>query len=189
MVQSFNGNEQDFSKSSLKLIWPSVDFVNRCIDGYSAGGSLCLPAKNYQSKAFLKDNFYHYNASYFRDRVPPHIKTYFSFNDHVNTPDIKWMLLTSANMSKAAWGQLQKRNSQLMIRHFEIGVLFLPKDNKTICIGNFTEENSQRISFALPYQYKNLQKYSINTNPYHQPWIWDIEPPKTPITPTVIDLV
>jgi hypothetical protein len=34
--------------------------------------------------------------------------------------------LTSANLSKAAWGALQKDYTQLMIRNFEIGVLFVP---------------------------------------------------------------
>src|SRR5947208_1918442 len=33
--------------------------------------------------------------------------------------------LTSANMSKAAWGTLQKDDSCLVIRNYEIGVLFL----------------------------------------------------------------
>lgn len=31
-----------------------------------------------------------------------------------------WFLLTSANLSKAAWGALQKSNSQLMIRSYEV---------------------------------------------------------------------
>lgn len=31
-----------------------------------------------------------------------------------------WLLLTSANLSKAAWGALQKNNSQLMIRSYEV---------------------------------------------------------------------
>lgn len=32
----------------------------------------------------------------------------------------RWFLLTSANLSKAAWGTLQKNNSQLMIRSYEV---------------------------------------------------------------------
>ena len=31
-----------------------------------------------------------------------------------------WLLLTSSNLSKAAWGALQKNNSQLMIRSYEV---------------------------------------------------------------------
>jgi hypothetical protein len=30
-------------------------------------------------------------------------------------------------LSKAAWGMLEKKGSQLMIRSYELGVLFLPK--------------------------------------------------------------
>ncbi|MXQ99786.1 hypothetical protein E5288_WYG016834 [Bos mutus] len=32
----------------------------------------------------------------------------------------------SANLSKAAWGALEKSGTQLMIRSYELGVLFLP---------------------------------------------------------------
>ena len=41
---------------------------------------------------------------------------------------IKILIITSANLSKAAWGALEKNGSQLMIRSYEIGVLFLPQD-------------------------------------------------------------
>ena len=34
----------------------------------------------------------------------------------------------SANLSKAAWGALEKNGTQLMIRSYEIGVLFLPQN-------------------------------------------------------------
>lgn len=34
----------------------------------------------------------------------------------------------SANLSKAAWGALEKKGTQLKIRSYEIGVLFLPSD-------------------------------------------------------------
>jgi hypothetical protein len=35
-----------------------------------------------------------------------------------------WFCLTSANLSKAAWGALQKNNSQLMIRSYEVCFFF-----------------------------------------------------------------
>ena len=34
----------------------------------------------------------------------------------------------SANLSKAAWGGLEKKGTQLKIRSYEIGVLFTSKD-------------------------------------------------------------
>lgn len=33
----------------------------------------------------------------------------------------------SSNLSKAAWGALEKQETQLMIRSYELGVLFLPE--------------------------------------------------------------
>lgn len=39
---------------------------------------------------------------------------------------ICFICLHSANLSKAAWGALEKNGSQLMIRSYELGVLFLP---------------------------------------------------------------
>lgn len=32
----------------------------------------------------------------------------------------------SANLSKAAWGALEKNNTQIMVRSYELGVLYLP---------------------------------------------------------------
>lgn len=36
----------------------------------------------------------------------------------------------SANLSKAAWGAYEKSKTQLMIRSYELGVLFLPTNYK-----------------------------------------------------------
>jgi len=33
----------------------------------------------------------------------------------------------SSNLSKAAWGAFEKQETQLMIRSYELGVLFLPE--------------------------------------------------------------
>ena len=40
---------------------------------------------------------------------------------------LEWFLLTSANLSQAAWGVSEKNNTQLYIKSYEIGVLFLPQ--------------------------------------------------------------
>ncbi|PIO68976.1 hypothetical protein TELCIR_09216 [Teladorsagia circumcincta] len=49
----------------------------------------------------------------------PHVKTYTDIVDGVP----QWILVTSANLSKAAWGDLQKNKTQLMVRSYELGVL------------------------------------------------------------------
>lgn len=40
--------------------------------------------------------------------------------------ELDWFLLTSANLSQAAWGVLQRNNQSLYIKSYEMGVLYLP---------------------------------------------------------------
>lgn len=76
-----------------------------------------------------------------RGRVMPHIKTFLRHRGN----DVAWCLLTSANLSKAAWGSLQRNDTQLMVRSYELGVLFLPSlvaryglGGQFSCTGNAT---------------------------------------------------
>lgn len=57
----------------------------------------------------------------------PHIKSYFVYETSVEAGllTMNWFLLTSANLSQAAWGIYEKNGSQLYIKSYEIGVLFL----------------------------------------------------------------
>jgi tyrosyl-DNA phosphodiesterase-1 len=76
----------------------------------------------------------------------PHIKTFTRYNGQ----NIAWLLLTSSNLSKAAWGALQKNNTQLMIRSYELGVLFLPQTLKSIPQFSCTEKSRSSLdSLAL----------------------------------------
>jgi tyrosyl-DNA phosphodiesterase 1 len=60
-----------------------------------------------------------------RDRAAPHIKTYGRITDN-RTFD--WFLMTSANLSKPAWGTYEGKppHTGLRIRSYEAGVLFDP---------------------------------------------------------------
>ncbi|ONM57969.1 Tyrosyl-DNA phosphodiesterase 1 [Zea mays] len=70
-------------------------------------------------------------------RAMPHIKTFTRYSGQ----NIAWFLLTSANLSKAAWGALQKNNTQLMIRSYELGVLFLPQTLQSVPQFSCTEKS------------------------------------------------
>ncbi|CAM9901049.1 unnamed protein product, partial [Hapterophycus canaliculatus] len=37
-----------------------------------------------------------------------------------------WFLLTSSNLSQSAWGFLDKTSTELTLKSFEMGVMFLP---------------------------------------------------------------
>jgi tyrosyl-DNA phosphodiesterase-1 len=77
-----------------------------------------------------------------RGPYTPHMKCYFSYqnltrsnndkkydgnNDNNKNVKLNWFLLTSANLSQAAWGVSENNCSQLYIKSFELGVLFLPR--------------------------------------------------------------
>ncbi|KAM2481639.1 hypothetical protein PS1_005123 [Malus domestica] len=111
------------------IIWPTVEDVRCSLEGYAAGNAIPSPLKNVE-KDFLKKYWAKWRASHTgRCRAMPHIKTFARYNGQ----ELAWFLLTSANLSKAAWGALQKNNSQLMIRSYELGILFLPR--KTCSFG------------------------------------------------------
>ena len=81
------------------------------------------------------------------DKFVPHMKCYFQYQSNNSNsssssssnssssdvsssggspPNILWFLLTSHNLSGAAWGECQKNGSSLYIKSFEVGVLFTP---------------------------------------------------------------
>jgi tyrosyl-DNA phosphodiesterase-1 len=160
-ITSNTAAKQDLTSHNIHLVWPTVEFVKKSIDGLSAGGSLCLAPKN--MKPFLKPKFRKYVPNQpARSNIPPHIKT---FARASSDNSLAWICLTSANLSTAAWGQLQKNASQLMIRNYEIGVLFLPslssmeanKENEVPMTTSFKIGKvpqvalGKEIQFPLPY--------------------------------------
>ncbi|KAL0272641.1 UNVERIFIED_CONTAM: hypothetical protein PYX00_005531 [Menopon gallinae] len=110
------------SKGEFKLIYPSernVEFGYRGSEG-------CLP---YQSSTHTKQewlNKYLYkwkSDSRYRTRAIPHLKSYAKIDPRGEK--LGWFLLTSANLSKAAWGMPWKSGKFNCLSH-ELGVLFLP---------------------------------------------------------------
>ncbi|KAJ7560336.1 hypothetical protein O6H91_04G125000 [Diphasiastrum complanatum] len=97
-------NKELLGPGEVQIVWPTVEDVRWSLEGYAAGNAIPSPAKNVD-KNFLSKYWAHWQA------------------EHTGR---RWFLLTSANLSKAAWGALQKNGSQLMIRSYELGVCFLP---------------------------------------------------------------
>lgn len=97
----------------------------------------------------------------------PHIKTYTRiYQDKNNKSFVAWHVLTSANMSRAAWGEYQKKRTQIYIKSFELGVFLAPNlwetAGKTTYLVPYTniydqvkedgdDEDIQWIKVRLPY--------------------------------------
>ncbi|XP_065683636.1 tyrosyl-DNA phosphodiesterase 1 isoform X1 [Hydra vulgaris] len=160
------------SKANLKLIYPTIENVRNSLEGYSAGCSLPYGIQVAMKQRYLKDFLNSWASdSVGRSLAAPHIKTYTRVS-----PDCKsaaWFLLTSANLSKAAWGSYEKDKKQFMIRSYEIGVLFLPKKTNcatyTIISGEESEVCLEKEFLRFPYDLP-LLPYSSSD----KPWVWDI---------------
>lgn len=95
------------------------------MDGRSPGRQLVDGSAGHakETKRWLRDGG--------RNRAAPHIKTYIRYyypsSFPSDGPTIDWALLTSANISKQAWGEAANGNGETMrIASWEVGVLVWP---------------------------------------------------------------
>ncbi|NXP72884.1 TYDP1 phosphodiesterase, partial [Ramphastos sulfuratus] len=166
----------------MHLVYPTVNNVRQSLEGYPAGGSLPYSIQTAQKQLWLHSYFHKWSAEVSgRSCAIPHIKTYMR-----SAPDfrkIAWFLVTSANLSKAAWGALEKNGTQLMIRSYELGVLFLPSafglDKGYFHVRGkmLSESNDSATHFPVPYDLPPEQYGNKD-----QPWIWNIPYTDTPDT-------
>mmetsp|Transcript_14027 Transcript_14027/g.56490 ORF Transcript_14027/g.56490 Transcript_14027/m.56490 type:complete len:518 (-) Transcript_14027:2629-4182(-) len=133
------------NRAGVQLVWPTVEQVRTSLAGYSAGGSLPCPQRNL--KPFLSPLFHRWDGSESnRKEAMPHIKTYLRHSDG----KLHFFMLTSANLSGAAWGKLEKGGSQLLVRSYELGVLFLP----SFYAGSSFSLSANRPSRGLSHHHK-----------------------------------
>ncbi|CAH2328016.1 tyrosyl-DNA phosphodiesterase 1 [Pelobates cultripes] len=156
----------------LHLIYPSVDNVRTSLEGYPAGGSLPYSIQTAQKQPWLHSFFHRWKAETSgRSRAMPHIKTYMRVSPDVQ--ELAWFIVTSANLSKAAWGSFEKNGTQMFIRSYELGVLFLPSafglDKFSVKTNIYSRNESCESAFPVPYDLPP-EHYSGKD----RPWVWNI---------------
>ncbi|XP_047436073.1 tyrosyl-DNA phosphodiesterase 1 [Mugil cephalus] len=164
---------------SMHLVYPSVEDVRTSLEGYPAGGSLPYSIQTAQKQLWLHAYFHRWKANTTgRSHAMPHIKTYMRASPDFT--ELAWFLVTSANLSKAAWGALEKNNTQVMVRSYELGVLYVPSafNMKTFPVDrNPFPVSSSSSGFPVPFDLPPTC-YS----PKDQPWIWNIPYSQAPDT-------
>jgi tyrosyl-DNA phosphodiesterase-1 len=132
-LRSLSNSSNTLTNAQLKIVWPSVANVRNSLEGYAAGGSIPFDDMTYMKQKYVRDYMHLWcSKSQNRDRAMPHIKTYLQRNPE--TGRILWFLLTSANISKAAWGDYNAKSKHILIRSFELGVLYVPEDNDQVMV-------------------------------------------------------
>eukprot|EP00002_Diphylleia_rotans_P035183 TRINITY_DN7654_c0_g1_i2.p1 TRINITY_DN7654_c0_g1~~TRINITY_DN7654_c0_g1_i2.p1 ORF type:complete len:502 (-),score=96.87 TRINITY_DN7654_c0_g1_i2:166-1671(-) len=119
-------------KPARWFVFPTVEQVRNSIEGYASGGSIPVRVDVVQKLLQSFDTndclcrwdggdgvLGRSGGAVERERAMPHIKTLVCHRG----AQIVWAYTGSHNLSKAAWGSLQKEASQFFIRSYELGIL------------------------------------------------------------------
>uniref|UniRef100_A0A1B0EWV7 Tyrosyl-dna phosphodiesterase n=2 Tax=Lutzomyia longipalpis TaxID=7200 RepID=A0A1B0EWV7_LUTLO len=150
----------------FRMVYPSFMNVKNSHDDLIGGGCLPYSKSANDKQPWLRNHLCQWKANKrHRTQAMPHIKTYCRWSDK----GIYWFLLTSANLSKAAWGihnKSAKIEPPLRIMNYEAGVLFLPKfitNEETFPLESQCDSSTKTIS--LPYDIP-LVPYGLDDVPF-----------------------
>lgn len=107
----------------------------------------------------------------------PHIKTYCRWSHR----GLYWFCLTSANLSKAAWGAFNrgsKLDAPLRIMSYEAGVLFVPK---------FVLRDDEARFFPMGRDASTTQPNGGTVPPFPMPYDAELQPYGAADVPFVMD--
>ncbi|GAB0091433.1 Probable tyrosyl-DNA phosphodiesterase [Sergentomyia squamirostris] len=153
----------------FKMIYPSFTNVKNSHDDILGGGCLPYGKSSNDKQPWLKNHLHQWKSNKrHRSQAMPHIKSYCRWSDR----GISWFLLTSANLSKAAWGVFNKTakiEPPLRIMNYEAGVLFLPKFINQTEIFPFSGEGA----FPMPYDIP-LTPYGADDTPFLMDYLREI---------------
>lgn len=127
----------------FSIIFPTPGEIRTSLDGYASGGSIHTKLQSAQQQKqlqYLHPLLCHwkYTSSStkpetrmiqrkeaHRGPAAPHIKTYIRFSDE-SYKSIDWAMVTSANLSKQAWGDVVNKKDEIWIQSWEAGVVVWP---------------------------------------------------------------
>ena len=121
--------------SAIEVVFPTQAQVGESLEGWYAGNSIPCEVQNVER---LQARFAElpkmglprgrlctwdggdgaYGGASGRALAVPHIKTYCRYAADRTLP---WAILASHNLSQAAWGKLEKKETQLYIKSYELG--------------------------------------------------------------------
>ncbi|KAF2113468.1 tyrosyl-DNA phosphodiesterase 1 [Lophiotrema nucula] len=125
----------------FNIIFPTAEEIRTSLDGYASGGSIhtkIQSAAQQRQLQYLRPLLCHWRhpsssssteeprREAMRGPAAPHIKTFIRFSNSEHA-SIDWAMVTSANFSKQAWGDLENKNKEIWIQSWECGVVVWPQ--------------------------------------------------------------
>jgi len=161
---------RSLTRPKVSVVYPSHSDVLASYDGPLGGGCLPYSGRTAAKQPWLVDHMHHWRAeASSRTRAMPHIKTYTRTSP--DNSEMAFFMLTSANMSKAAWGSVSKAGNSCMIMSYEAGVVWLPKfvtGEEVFKTVQFKNRQAGSDMFPLHYDLP-LTKYGEG----EKPWLYD----------------
>lgn len=169
-AKSFRCNSETNDSREMppfQIIYPTFNNVDGSYDGLmgGGGGSLLYDRQRHQNQLWLNNILYEWRADgRYRTRAMPHIKTYARWTGN----RLHWFILTSANLSKSAWGWIKsKKQLTIEVSNYEAGVMFLPKF--VAQTEYFSMDASDQTTPVFPKLYDiPLTKYGAGDRPYYR---------------------
>lgn len=117
----------------LYLVVPTVLQVRDSVQGWLAGVS--VPIRKANLKEWLTPYWRRWGPEAGDTSEPaaraqlamPHVKSYCRYRQSAGRVVMPWLCVGSHNLSRAAWGEMQKGGSQLCIRSYELSVALFPQ--------------------------------------------------------------
>ncbi|XP_049825811.1 probable tyrosyl-DNA phosphodiesterase isoform X2 [Aethina tumida] len=135
---------------NLFIIFPTINNVMKGYYGSRSGGCLPYSKAIHREQWWLQDYIQWKADKLTRTRAMPHSKGYTRISPCLGK--LAYFLLTSANLSKSAWGGPVQKDNGTHVNSYEVGVLFLPKffGEEYFEIDDTMQRKSQNI-FPLMY--------------------------------------
>ncbi|XP_058804386.1 probable tyrosyl-DNA phosphodiesterase [Phymastichus coffea] len=134
----------------FKYIFPSQLNYSQSFDSQMGVTCLMYNEDNHKKQPWIKSFLHEWKSDKIdRTRAMPHCKCYTRISP--DETEIPWFVLTSANVSKGAWGKIM-RGRVFYINNYEVGVVFIPDiliNQTAFPIKN--TENTKAPLFLLPY--------------------------------------
>ena len=114
----------------LRIVYPTKDYVQNCLEGPQYSGCLLLSPDNYLKPNFPRTVFYQFQGPddyFYHEGIIAHIKVFVVTDESGEIDDDSYMYFGSHNFSPSAWGKYEKDYTQFTMSHSELGVLIPPR--------------------------------------------------------------
>lgn len=195
-ILTSSSNKSALPKANIGVVFPTAEEIRKSIGGYDSGGSIHTRLQSAQQQKqleYMRPIYYHWAGDRpdtpenlasvrlaGRKRAAPHIKTYVRYTDPIKPDEtrIDWALVTSANLSKQAWGDPVNKSGEVRVSSYELGVLVAPHmySEDAVMVPCFKTDKPEKalevhgeekttIGYRMPYDLP-LVKYGSNEEPW-----------------------